>query len=70
LQLVDLAEHFLAPRNALAYFARLSKKFYEMDPSLLKSVIDLVPIKQTFFVHNLQIFLMSWSICPWQAFPA
>jgi hypothetical protein len=25
---------------------------------------------KTFYGHNLQIFVISWSVCPWQAFPA
>ncbi len=25
---------------------------------------------KTFFVRNLWIFVISWSVCPWQAFPA
>jgi hypothetical protein len=24
----------------------------------------------TFYSHNLQKFLISYSVCPWQAFPA
>jgi S-adenosylhomocysteine hydrolase len=25
---------------------------------------------KTFYGRNLPIFVMSWSVCPWQAFPA
>ncbi len=25
---------------------------------------------KTFYVRNLRIFVMSYSVCPWQAFPA
>jgi hypothetical protein len=25
---------------------------------------------KTFYGHNLRIFIMSLSVCPWQAFPA
>jgi hypothetical protein len=25
---------------------------------------------KTFFVRNLHFFIISWSVCPWQAFPA
>ena len=28
------------------------------------------PMLQNFFLCNLQIFIISWSACPWQAFPA
>jgi tRNA (adenine57-N1/adenine58-N1)-methyltransferase catalytic subunit len=24
---------------------------------------------KTFFVRNLRIFVISWGVCPWQAFP-
>ncbi len=24
---------------------------------------------KTFYVHNLRMFVLSWSVCPWQAFP-
>jgi len=25
---------------------------------------------KTFYVRNLRIFVISWSVCPWQGFPA
>jgi hypothetical protein len=25
---------------------------------------------KTFYRRNLQIFVISWSVCPWQAYPA
>jgi hypothetical protein len=38
------------------------KKFFNTD--------TLGQCYKTFFVHNLRIFLISYSVCPWQAFPA
>ncbi len=38
-----------------------SYSFYEIDRRGM--------YYKTFYNHNLQIFVISYSVCPWQAFP-
>jgi hypothetical protein len=45
-----------------------SKRFIAFDPDKLKYCPGPIVIKNV--VRNLQIFVISLSVCPWQAFPA
>jgi len=44
--------------------------FQFMSVKLAHSPYTLTLFKKLFYGCNLQIFLISWSFSPWQAFPA
>jgi hypothetical protein len=53
--------------DALVYLTKsmckfTPKKFYEIDP--------WGQCYKMFHVRNLRIFIISYGVCPWQAFPA
>jgi len=69
--------------NALAYFAtaslRTKKGFLDLTPGIgatnptvlpSKGRFEALPYHKTFYGRNLRIFIIRYSVCAWQAFPA
>jgi hypothetical protein len=67
----------LAPGLTLKHYTRLERLAREQHYRLLQKLLNYGHKKfyecqwyKTFFFRNLQMFVISWSVCRWQAFPA
>ncbi len=45
-------------------------KMDETSVSLFVCIRLSMLLKKTFYVHDLGMFTITWSVCPWQAFSA
>jgi hypothetical protein len=55
-------------KNAIAYFVRAESDAFKMF--MQWALTSQGPYLQHFFLFNLPMSSISYSVCPWQAFPA
>jgi hypothetical protein len=51
-------------------FAERKEEFWKWITEVVLKTTTWYQCYKTFSVLNLRIFVISWSVCPWQAFPA